>query len=207
MCHGRPTLEIAAEFGWLPGARYTNLRDLRGFDRIGLIDIDWEHYDFERHLAAVRDLCPHLTIARDVTDADQLPEILEQAWELNRWARKVVIVPKDVRLAGRLTELVPSKFILGYSIPTRYGATFIPPEVFGRRLVHLLGGRPDVQHHLTRTLRVYSIDGNRITLDAGFGDYFTGNSFRPHPEGGYYRCIRASLHSIEELWQTKLKSR
>jgi hypothetical protein len=60
ICHGRPTLRIAAEFGWLPGARYTNLRDIKDFDYIGLIDINWVDYDFQRHLAAVKQYQPYL---------------------------------------------------------------------------------------------------------------------------------------------------
>jgi uncharacterized protein DUF6610 len=203
MCHGRPTLKIAAAFGWLPGARYTNLRNLRGCDQVGLIDIDWEHYDFERHLAAVRDVRPHLTVARDVIDCEALADTLEQAWELSRWASKVIIVPKDVRLTPLLTEVIPPQFLLGYSVPTRYGATLIPLEAFGRRPVHLLGGRPDVQQAIARKLQVYSFDGNRITLDAAFGKYFTGTGFCRHPARGkfYHKCIRASLESIDRLWQ------
>jgi hypothetical protein len=200
ICHGRATLELATARGWLPGARYTNLRDLRTFNRIGLIDIDWEHYDFARHLAAVQEVRPHLTIARDVVDAGQLGEVLEQAGELSRWVHRVVVVPKDPRLARRLSDLVPAQFLLGYSVPTRYGATSIPVEAFKRRPVHLLGGRPDVQHRLAQQLEVYSFDGNRITLDAAFGDYFNGSGFRPHPTGGYHRCIEASLQSIDRLW-------
>ena len=54
-----------------------------------------------------------------------------------------------------------------------------------RRPVHLLGGRPDVQRRLAELMPVFSIDTNRFTLDAAFGDYFDGEMFRPHPIGGY----------------------
>jgi ribosomal protein S18 acetylase RimI-like enzyme len=50
-------------------------------------------------------------------------------------------------------------------------------------------------------MNVYSLDTNRITLDASFGDYFVGESFKPHPVGGYYQCIRASFQSIQALWE------
>jgi hypothetical protein len=201
LCHGRPTLKIAVRHGWLPGARYTNLRDVRGFTTIGLIDIEWRHYDFRKHLEAVRTTRPLLTIARDVEDIGDLTEILDQAHELSLWCKHVVIVPKDRRFHKFLTHLVPSKFILGYSVPTRYGTTHVPIEAFGKRSVHLLGGRPDVQYALAQQLNVFSLDGNRFTLDASYGDYFNGHHFVRHPSGGYFRCIRASLEAINTLWQ------
>ena len=200
ICHGYKTLRIARRLGWLPGARYTNLRDIRRERKIGLIDVDWKSYSFERHLAAVREVRPILTIAKDVEDRTELRAILRQAEELERWCRYVVVVPKDPALSNHLLRLIPSRFILGYSVPTSYGATEIPVEFFGRRRVHLLGGRPDFQFDLARRLNVFSFDGNRITLDAQFGDYFDGKRFRPHPKGGYERCIRDSLKAINRIW-------
>ena len=46
-----------------------------------------------------------------------------------------------------------------------------------------------------------SRDCNRFTLDAKFGDYFDGFMFRPHPTGGYLRCIEDSLVRINSLWE------
>jgi hypothetical protein len=203
MCHGRKALRIAVKQGWLPGARYTNLRDIPEFDKIGLIDIDWQSYNFSQHLAAVKSTRPILTIAKDIEHWRELPIVLDQAYELNRWASKVVIVPKDPKLGPKLLELIPQQFLLGYSVPTKYGETRIALRHFRGRLVHLLGGRPDTQHALSLELNVHSFDGNRFTLDALYGDYFDGVKFRPHPRGGYYECIRASLRSINKLWTHK----
>ena len=47
---------------------------------------------------------------------------------------------------------------------------------------------------------VFSFDCNRFTLDASFGDYFDGEIFRPHPTGGYERCIEESIININALW-------
>jgi len=206
LCHGRPTLKIAVRYGWLPGARYTNLRDIRGFDRVGMIDIEWKDYDFKRHLQAVRDTRPLLTIARDIEAKRNLAKVLDQAAELLLWSSKVVLVPKDPKLAENLLELIPSRFLLGYSVPTRYGSTSIAVGAFGKRPVHLLGGRPDVQFKLSQLLNVFSLDGNRFTLDAGYGDYFNGHHFIPHPTGGYYECIRSSLTQINRLWRRQCLS-
>jgi hypothetical protein len=199
--HSRTVLDIAARFGWLPGARYTNLRDIKNIDRLGFLDIDWRNYDFHRHAAAARSTRPFITIARDLERIAQLNQVLEEAAELSESATYVVIVPKAIRLGPIMAEAIPEKFLLGYSVPTRYGGTRISPIRFTRP-VHLLGGRPDVQRKLATQMPVVSFDCNRFTLDAAFGDYFDGQRFRPHPVGGYKRCLADSLSNITELWRS-----
>jgi len=191
---------IAKRYGWLPGARYTNLRDVRTFDRLGFLDIDWTRYDFKRHLCAARSTRPLYTVARDIVDRRHLRPVIDQAHALAEYADAVIIVPKDPRLAEHLDELIPRQFILGFSVPSSYGRTSISPDYF-RRSVHLLGGRPDVQRRLAERMSVISFDCNRFTLDAAFGDYFDGETFRPHPKGGYERCIRDSIKNINALWE------
>jgi hypothetical protein len=198
--HSRSARDEAIGLGWLPGARYTNLRDVRTLDAIGFIDINWKRYNFDRHLAAVIATRPRLTVARDIECVSTLDLVLQQAKLLAAYAERVIVVPKDPRLADALNSAIPSEFILGYSVPTRYGASPIPPSKF-KRPVHLLGGRPDVQRELARRMVVYSFDCNRFTLDAAFGDYFDGEKFRPHPKGGYRTCIRDSLVNINKLWE------
>ena len=187
--HSATVLEIAVAQGWLPGARYTNLRDVKRFRPLGFLDIDWRRYDFRRHCELASHTRPMMTVARDVEDKRDLRSIVDQAYRLLEFARHVIIVPKDPLLAAQLTTSIPAEFILGYSVPTRYGGTKISPKAF-KRPVHLLGGRPDVQRKLADLMPVCSIDANRFTLDAAFGDYFDGQKFRPHPEGGYKRCLR-----------------
>jgi hypothetical protein len=201
VAHGRQTLEAVIEHGWRPGARYTNLRDIRhvAFAGQGFLDIHWKRYDFERHLEAAAASKPFITVARDVEKRGDLKGVLREADELARHAHIVVIVPKDPLLANCLNTAIPAKYLLGYSVPTRYGATPIPPDKF-RRPVHLLGGRPDTQRRLAAAMPVVSLDCNRFTLDAEYGDYFDGDKFRPHPEGGYARCIRDSMTNIDRLW-------
>jgi hypothetical protein len=199
VAHSYAVTSIAVRTGWLPGARYSNLRDVRRFDRLGFLDIDWRAYNFERHLAAAKATMPLMTVARDVEDVADLERILDQAERLSEHADCVLIVPKDTRLQGTLEERIPAKFAFGYSVPTRYGGTKIPTTEF-KRPVHLLGGRPDVQFNLAGQMDVFSVDCNRFTLDAGFGDYFDGGGFRPHPTGGYLRCIEDSIANIDRLW-------
>src|SRR5262249_48354755 len=66
VAHSATVLSIAVAQGWLPGARYTNLRDVRRFGRLGFLDIEWKRYDFQRHLEAAAHTRPMLTVARDI---------------------------------------------------------------------------------------------------------------------------------------------
>jgi hypothetical protein len=201
IAHSKKAVGIAQDFGWFPGARYTNLRDVRtfNFESRGFLDINWKQYDFRRHLDVVAECNPRLTIARDIERMSSIDAILREAELLSAHAAHVAIVPKDPRLNGRLAELIPKRFLLGYSVPTKYGGTTVSIASFDRP-VHLLGGRPDTQRALANQLKVFSLDCNRFTLDAQFGDYFDGQTFRPHPRGGYERCLRDSLKNINALW-------
>ena len=205
LCHGKPTLKLAVKYGWLPGARYTNLRDIRDFEVVGMIDIEWNKYDFKRHLESVRAVRPIMTVAKDIEDIRNLPKLLDQAGELQQWCERVIIVPKDPKFNHEAIRRIPTNFIIGYSVPTKYGSTSLDVNLFRGRQVHLLGGRPDVQHQLRRYLNVTSFDGNRFTLDAQYGDYFDGYRFRKHSDGGYYRCIEASLNSINRMWSANVR--
>jgi len=197
--HSNRVASIAKRYGWLTGARYTNFRDVKKFDRVGFLDIDWKNYNFRRHLDAAKTIAPVMTVARDIDNKEDIGRIIDQACELSLYSKYVVIVPKDMRLASILDNIVPKQFILCYSVPTCCGANTIQLQAFNRS-VHLLGGRPDVQRKLARYMPVFSFDCNRFTLDAAYGDYFDGEIFRPHPRGGYERCIEDSIKNINALW-------
>jgi hypothetical protein len=201
VAHSKRVIDLAARHGWRPGARYTNTRDVRhtDFSGIGFLDINWKRYDFARHLAAVTLLKPFMTVARDIECVSQLDSILREAARLQAHATHVVLVPKDERLHRRFEELLPPSFVLGFSVPTRYGATPLDPANYTRP-VHLLGGRPDVQMKFAQLMPVASVDCNRFTLDARFGDYFDGQKFRPHPKGGYETCLDDSIKNINRCW-------
>jgi len=175
------------------------LRDVRTFNRIGFLDIDFRNYSFSKHLRAVSQVRPLVTVARDVIKASALDGVLREAELLAEHSRFVVLVPKDPSLAGILETAIPDNFLLGYSVPSIYGGTTISPRYFTRP-VHLLGGRPDLQRRLANQMPVVSFDCNRFTLDASFGDFFDGETFRPHPKGGYEQCLRDSLRNINKLW-------
>jgi len=199
--HSYLVQEITTERGWLPAARYTNLRDVRRFERIGFIDIDWQNYSFTKHLQAVKSARPLLTVAKDLDDLSELPRILDQAAELRNWSDAVIFVPKVDEFKYEMEEVVPLDFIFGYSTPTQYGGTSIEPKYF-HRPTHILGGSPQAQLALGSQLDVCSFDCNRFTLDARYGDFFDGVRFRPHPTGGYRACLKASVESINRAWDS-----
>lgn len=198
--HSRTVLEIAVRHDWMIGACYTNLRNINSFDNIHFIDIDWKNYNFQKHFDAVRLYRPKYTVARDWEKADDLTSILMQADRLLAYAEKVIVVPKVSEQKYKLLSLIPNYLMLGYSVPTRYGGTDIEPSFFGDRQVHLLGGRPEKQRELANQLNVISIDGNRFTLDAAYGDYFLDKKFVRHPLGGYKNCLTDSIRNIDKLW-------
>ncbi len=198
--HSKRVQKIAIEYGWQPSARYTNLRDVKDFDKVNFIDIDFKNYDFDKHLDAVKRTKPHLTVAMDIFDIEELDSTIRQAEKLNEYSDKVIVVPKAMEFQGLLEKLIPNNYILGFSVPTKYGGTELKPEEF-KRPVHLLGGRPDTQRKLGKTMNVYSFDCNRFTLDAQFGDYFVGTKFVPHPIGGYDNCITDSIKMINFIWK------
>jgi hypothetical protein len=200
--HSKTVLTIAKKHNWFIGACYTNSRNLNGFEVAHFIDINWKQYDFKKHLESVKKFSPKYTVARDWEEEGDLAIILQQANILADYSEKVIIVPKVVHLKEQLLELIPEKFVLGYSVPTKYGGTEIETKYFNGRPVHLLGGRPEKQRLLAQELNVKSIDCNRFTLDARYGDYFNGVTFKPHPEGGYIKCLEDSIININKIWES-----
>ncbi len=200
IAHSKKAISIAEEYGWLPGACYTNIRNVRSFNNLGLLDIDWRNYNFKQHLEIAKETRPLFTVAQDVVDINMLEVTLRQAYELLKFATNVIIVPKDLLFEGVLEEIVPKDFIFGYSVPTRYSGTLLPTSDF-KRPVHLLGGRPDAQRRLADKMNVVSIDCNRFTLDAAYGYYFHVDRFLKNKEGGYEDCLRKSINNINLLWE------
>jgi hypothetical protein len=86
--HSAQMLKIAMQEGWLPTARYTNLRDVRDFQTLGFIDIDWKNDDFKKHIETVRSKKPLLTVAKDVEAMTELNETIHQGrviTQILRW--------------------------------------------------------------------------------------------------------------------------
>jgi len=203
ICHSKNAIRIGIRLGWLPGANYNHIRDIREFRIIGLIDIDWKNYDFDKHFYYVKKYKPILTVAKDILKECELDSVVKQAERLGRYANKVIVVPKDLKLSDKIDKVIPKEFIIGFSVPSTYAKTEIPIEKFYKRKIHLLGGRPDLQRMLGKMLDVYSFDCNRITIDAKFGYYFDGARFVKNGVAGYLNCIRKSMLNINRIWKVK----
>jgi hypothetical protein len=191
----------AAQHGWFPGARYTNLRTIKKFRRIGFLDIDWKRYCFQTHLNALIKTRPVLTVARDVVSLRDLDKVKSEVDEILKYASYAILVPKDRRFERAHVENLSDRVILGYSVPTGYGGTELPVDFF-EGPVHLLGGNPLSQRQLGEVMNVISFDNNNITIAARFGKYFDGKSQKVHSSRGrfYEDCIFDSMLCINKLW-------
>lgn len=199
--YGERILLQIGDAGWWPGARYTNLRTVKRFNRIGFLDIDWKNYCFDTHLAAAKKTKPVITVARDVMNLSMIGQVREETVELKKHANFVIVVPKDPGTKEDFWDHFPFEVLQGYSVPTKYGGTTVESSVFNGP-VHLLGGNPLVQRKLARQLNVVSLDNNRITVDAQFGKFFDGKKSVRHPKTGKFfdTCIHASISAINDIW-------
>ena len=100
VAHSKKVIGIASRYGWRPGARYTNLRDIRTveFEGVGFLDIHWKEYCFTKHLEAAKRMKPFITVARDVIRKEDLRKTLREAEKLAEHSTHVIIVPKDPKL-------------------------------------------------------------------------------------------------------------
>ncbi|MEO1333710.1 MAG: DUF6610 family protein [Myxococcota bacterium] len=201
ICFGPPVASLALRYRWWRGARYTELRHIRRARRIGLIDIPWKRYDFDYHLRAVRRYRPRMTVLRDIERGVRIDSILRQAEQLGKHAGVLIAVPKRRGAIEQLERVGLPNLILGYSVPTRHGGTQLPTSAFSGWPVHLLGGHPRVQRKLAEKLDVVSLDCNRLSIDAAFGDTFDGHTFRPGINEGYVACAAGSMRAINRTWR------
>lgn len=148
---------IAIDAGFRYGAQLPNKVYFRPF----FCDQNWRKPDRARYMAAIAEHEPHIATVLDLERADQIDEVLSWAEEAAKNVQVVVVIPKAQGVIGHLPETVNGKEIrLGYSVPTKYGATELMPWEFWGRTVHLLGGSPSRQMELALYMDVRSADGN-----------------------------------------------
>lgn len=153
----------------------------------------------------------------DWEEPEQLPEVLSWAEEAAQHVREsVVIIPKVPGLVGQIPEQVGGKrVVLGYSVPTSYGASPLGLWEFRGRPVHLLGGSPQRQMDIRRYLRaeVVSVDGNMSGQQARKGRFWSQQkTAKGHwnqlsstgdcrTEGAHHEAFRRSMVAIREVWR------
>ncbi len=152
----------------LPGTIYPDVAPLYFADQ------DWKRPDRARYIAALAQHRPYMATVLDWERDEQLPEVLGCAEEIAPLVERIVIIPKVIggvpRIPARVGEC---DVVLGYSVPTRYAGTSVPPWEFGRRPVHLLGGSPHSQMHAAHYLNAVSADGSMTKKMAMNGQFWT----------------------------------
>jgi hypothetical protein len=197
--HGRFVQRLVAKRGWGCGARYTNLRDVREQNIVAMIDVDWRRYSYKHHLAAVQAIRPFMTVVRDIESEKEFNKALRAADKFLDWVEYVIIVPKFSKWSRAHERQLSNRHIVGFSLPTRYGSTTLSISQIEHQ-IHLLGGRPDRQRHMAANANVVSIDCNRFTLDAAYGDYFDGLKYNYSRQLDYELCLLNSMLGIEQAW-------
>jgi len=165
-----PLCCIATKIGWLYGIQTG--QDKRygcGKCEISFIDIDFKKPNEKLHDELVMKFKPKYATVLDITHETQISSAIMTASWYDGHGVKPIVIPK----IDCINE-IPHPFILGYSIPTKYGTTPIPIHEFKNRQIHLLGGSPKqiVQYYqqaVTYNCHVTSIDCNSFSRGANFG--------------------------------------
>ncbi|MBN1250086.1 MAG: hypothetical protein JXC32_20645 [Anaerolineae bacterium] len=179
---------------------------------IWFADQDWRKPNRAGYMTALAEHRPVQATVLDLEREEQLSEVLGWAEEAAQYVERVVIIPKAFGIIDRIpAHIASAEVVLGYSVPTRYAGTEVPVWEFGRRPVHLLGGRPSAQLRLSHYLNVVSADGNYANLKATqFCQWWDGNRWRQLLDDNgnvwgrdaIYEAFRRSCESIIAAWQS-----
>lgn len=170
------------------------------------VDQDWKRPDRAAYVAAVAQHRPRMATVLDWERDEQLPEVLGWAEDVAPFVECVIIIPKVVGGIPRLPRRIGGADVrLGYSVPTRYGGTELPPWEFAGWPVHLLGGSPHRQIAMAHYMDVASADGNYISLKATrFCEWWNGRwwiPLRPAQGDAPYEAFRRSCVNVLAAWR------
>ena len=169
------------------------------------VDQDWKRADRAAYVAAVAQHQPRMATVLDWERDEQLPEVLGWAEDVAPFVERVIIIPKVIGGIPRLPRRIGGReVVLGYSVPTRYGGTSVPPWEFAGWPVHLLGGSPHRQITMAHYLNVVSADGNYINRKATqFCEWWNGRRWiplRPKQDDAPYEAFRRSCINVLAAW-------
>lgn len=195
--------QIAIDAGFLYGARLPH----RGLHHpIHFADQDWKKPDRERYMSALAEHRPVMATVMDWEQEEQLAEVLDWAEEAAQYVERVLLIPKVIGGIEKLPRRIGgADVVLAYSVPTKYGGTFVPVWEFSGWPVHLLGGSPHKQFEMAHYLDVVSVDGNYHQLMAcKFCEYWKAGQWhkvRPKQKDNIYVAFERSCRNIMEMWQ------
>lgn len=153
----RKFAQIAIDHGFKYGAQ---LPDTIYFPPY-FADQNWKKPNRERYMKGLAEHHPYMATVLDWEREDQFSEVMDWAEEASQHVSVVVIVPKVQCGLECLPHVVNGAEVrLGYSVPSKYGATELMISDFSGWPVHLLGGNPWRQMELAEYMDVLSVDGN-----------------------------------------------
>ena len=157
---------------------------------------------------------PVMATVLDLCDENQFDLVMSWAEEASQFvSRDIVIIPKINGIINKLPKQINGKrIVLGYSVPTTYGATYIPIEEFRGRSIHLLGGSIKNQikifDSMIKICNIVSIDGNYMARVAWFGDIWAQNdkkygSWKRNKNGHAIEALKESGKNILDMWKER----
>lgn len=129
--------ETAIRYGFRYGAQLPGTT----YFPVHFTDQNWRKPDRTRYIRALAEKRPALATVLDWEREEQLPEVLAWAQEAAQYASEaVIIIPKVIGGIEKLPREIGGKPVrLGYSVPTKFGATSVPQWEFRGWPVHLPG--------------------------------------------------------------------
>lgn len=197
--------EIAIQNGFLYGAR---LPSKIYHDPLFFCDQNWKKPEKEKYIELVKTHKPSMATVIDVESQETEKEAYEWAEEIAPFVEYIVVIPKiEIAIPEKIGE---KQIIIGYSVPSKYGATTIPIESFIHRKIHLLGGSPKKQIEIYQKYpqSIFSADGNSHMKVAAFNKFWSGKKwvylrdFLPEPcvKDCSYLAFELSCQNIQIMW-------
>lgn len=155
--------------------------------RVMFVDNEFKKYDHTKHLNTVKQLTPKYATVRDIMTKDQcdkdgieyfsFEQIMEMAEEVEQYSENVIVIPKAIEYIDK----IPDRYILGYSVPTKYAGTPFDISYMSGRKIHILGGSWKKQLELIYRMPndIVSIDNNHLSKITKYSQYIDPDG-NPH---------------------------
>jgi hypothetical protein len=206
---------IAVEAGYRYGCQLpgTVMKDAT----LDFADQDWKSPDRTAYMKSLAQHKPRVASVLDWEHDEQLNEVLGWAEDAAQYVSEgVIIIPKVINEVHRIPKSVGGKrIILGYSVPTKFGATNVPCWEFAGWPVHLLGGSPHRQMrewmYMSCMADVVSVDGNMTQKMAinrcqywctpkYKGDHWRKLTMEECSADAMYEAFRRSCENVSREW-------
>lgn len=171
----------------LPGRYYV--------ERLDFADCHWKNFRYEPWYDAIERARPLTAVLPDILEPSDLDRTLQIASNVAHLVSDALIIVPKCDVFSDLPRTVGNKPVwIGYSVPSRYGASPLPLWMYQGWPIHLLGGSPTQQFELMYYLDVRQADGTAIISAAKHGTYWDR----------YWRGTPRHSHRIEELVEISL---